>query len=257
MPRHIAVVSGKGGVGKTTTAINIATSMNKHGKRAVLVDSNLSAPNVGLHLGLHEPEKTLNQAMRKDIDIREAIYKHPSGLKLVPASLSIDELRLVDMDDFKDIVPKLGQHADIVIMDSAAGLNKEALSVLESCDEVLIVTTPELSAVTDALRTVKVAEFLGKSVLGVVLSMKRNDRFEMDPKAVEEIIGYPIISQIPYHRHVLEALAKKQPVVHSHPRSTVTKEYEKLVSFLLGEKYFKTAKQNTLMNYVLRKLGMI
>ena len=70
MPRRIAVVSGKGGVGKTTTAINIATSMAKHGKKAVLLDTNLSTPNVGLHLGIPNPKMTLNQCSEMSINAR-------------------------------------------------------------------------------------------------------------------------------------------------------------------------------------------
>ncbi|MFH1506159.1 MAG: cell division ATPase MinD [archaeon] len=257
MSRCIAVVSGKGGVGKTTTAINISTSMNKHGKRAVLVDSNVSAPNVGLHLGINNPKKTLNQAIRNDINIKDAIHKHSSGLKLIPASLSIDELKVIDIENFRNFIPEINKYADIVVLDAAAGLNSEALAVLESCDEVLVVTTPDLTSVTDALRTMKVAEFLEKPIIGVVLNMLRNDKFEMKQKAIEEILGYPVITKIPYHKHVKEAFRKKQPVVHSHPKSKVSKEYERLVSFILGEKYFETAKQNTMMNYVLRKLGLL
>ncbi|MFH1505943.1 MAG: cell division ATPase MinD [archaeon] len=257
MSRCIAVVSGKGGVGKTTTAINIATSMSKHGKNTVLLDSNLSTPNVGLHLGIPNPTMTLNQAMNQDINISQAIHKHKSGLKLIPASLSMEELKVIDMENFKNILPDLNNHADIVVMDTAAGLNREALAVLESCDEVLLVTTPDLVSVTDTLRSVKVAEFLGKAVLGIVISMSKNDKFEMQPRAIEEMVGYPVISTVPYHKHIKEAFSKRQPVVHSHPNSKVTKEYERLVSYLLGERYFQTSKHNTFLDYVLRRLGLL
>ena len=95
MNRIIVITSGKGGVGKTTTAINLGAAMNYFGKDVLIIDGNLSTPNVGIHLNSPEVPINLNHVLLGKADVREAVYEHESGLKVMPSSLSIKELRRV------------------------------------------------------------------------------------------------------------------------------------------------------------------
>src|SRR3990167_1644228 len=107
MTKVITITSGKGGVGKTTTAINLAAAINSFGKEVIVVDANLTTPNVGLHLGAPIVPVSLNHVLSGKADITDAIYEHESGTKIVPSSLSVKELRNLDHSKLKDVGKKL------------------------------------------------------------------------------------------------------------------------------------------------------
>ncbi len=154
----ITVTSGKGGVGKTTTTINLGAALNHFKKEVIIVDANLTTPNVGLHLGAPIVPVNLNHVMQGKAKVSDAIYEHDSGTKVIPSSLSVKELRKINHDKLKDVAKKLRNMADFVLLDSAAGLGDEAVGSIEAADELIIVTNPEITADTDALKTVKLAE---------------------------------------------------------------------------------------------------
>ena len=88
MTKIIVITSGKGGVGKTTTAINLGAAMNYFGKDVLVIDGNLTTPNVGIHLGSPEVPINLNHILSGKADVFEGVYEHESGLKIIPSSLS-------------------------------------------------------------------------------------------------------------------------------------------------------------------------
>ena len=93
MGKSYVIVSGKGGVGKTTTAVNLGAALNKIDEDVVIVDTNLTTPNVGLHFGAPIVPVHLNHVMQGRAGIEEAIYEHESGTKIVPASLSLKDMK--------------------------------------------------------------------------------------------------------------------------------------------------------------------
>src|SRR3990167_9554362 len=107
MAKLITITSGKGGVGKTTTAINIGAAINQFGKEVIIVDANLTTPNVGLHLGAPIVPISLNHVLLGKAKIAEAIYEHESGTKIIPSSLSVNELRRLNPERLKDIGKRL------------------------------------------------------------------------------------------------------------------------------------------------------
>src|SRR3989344_8596260 len=161
--RKILVCSAKGGVGKSTSAINISSALNRMGKDVILVDCNLTTPNVGLYYGIAKVEKTIHDVLNKKGNINSTIYIHKSGTKIIPGSISVESLKRVRPEFLKQKIERL--NADFVIMDSAAGLGKEAIAALDACDEVLIAVNPELPSVVDALKLIKIAEELKKEII--------------------------------------------------------------------------------------------
>ncbi|MEK6889523.1 MAG: cell division ATPase MinD [Nanoarchaeota archaeon] len=239
MAKIITITSGKGGVGKTTTAINLGAALNAFGKDVIVVDANLTTPNVGLHLGAPIVPVTLNHVLSGKAKIIDAIYEHESGTKVIPSSLSIRELRKINHGKLKEVGKKLRKMADYIIFDSAAGLGEEALCSLEAGDELIIVTNPEIPAVTDALKTSKVIEQMGKQVKGVIVTRVKGLKTEMTIQNLREMLELPIIGIVPEDKNMQAALLMKDALVHTHPKSKAARAYRILAARIIGNHNYK------------------
>lgn len=255
MARVIAIISGKGGVGKTTTAINLGAALNKLNKEVIIVDANLNTPNIGVHLGAPIVPITLNHVLKGKATIEEAIYEHSSGTKIIPSSLSIKELTKFNTKKLPSITESLKSLADFIIFDSAAGFGPEAIATLEVGEEIIVVTNPEMPAITDALKAVKVARSMNKDVKGVIVTRHQNAKYEMPLSAIKSMLEAPIIGVIPEDKAVKESVTKRDAVVHTHPRSRVSKKYNEVAAKILGGNGYKVFKKNN-KNFLSRLLGI-
>ena len=228
----ITITSGKGGVGKTTTAINLGMALNEFGKETIILDANLTTPNVGLHLGAPIVPVNLNHVLLGKAKVSDAIYEHDSGTKIIPSSLSVKELKRLNHNGkkLKDVGKKLKKMADYVIYDSAAGLGEEATSAIEAADELIIVTNPEITAVTDALKTVKLAEELGKSVKGIIVTRVRGDKNEMAISNIREMLDMPILGVVPEDRNIPASLRNKDAVTLNYPYTKASRAYKRIAA---------------------------
>ena len=239
MTRVITITSGKGGVGKTTSAINLGAAINSFGKEVIVVDANLATPNIGLHLGAPIVPISLNHVLSGKAKPFEAIYEHESGMKIIPSSLSIKELKNLNHDGLKDGSKKLKKIADYIILDSAAGLGIEAVAALEAADDIIIVTNPEIPAVTDALRMSKLAEQLGKRIMGVIVTRADGGKMQMPVSNVKDMLELPILGVIPEDKNVPKSVVMKNALIYTHPRSKAAKAYRKAAAKLIGKEDYK------------------
>src|SRR3972149_1303174 len=185
MTRIISVLSGKGGVGKTTTVTNLAAALAKHGVDVTIVDANVTTPNLGLHLGVSLYPITLHDVLQKRAEPEMAVYEHPAGFRVIPASLSVDSLKEeLDLDRLNAVLINMLGKSQVVIVDAAAGLGREAMKSIEVADELVVVTNPELPAVTDALKTIRLAQNHGTKILGVVVNRVKNQKHEMSRESI-------------------------------------------------------------------------
>lgn len=233
----ITIISGKGGVGKTTTAINLSAALNSFGKEVIVLDANLTTPNVGVHLGAPIVPVNLNHVLSGKAKVSEAIYEHESGTKIVPSSLSVKELKNLDHSKLKDVGKKLKKLADFVVYDSAAGLGDEAMGAIEAADEIIIVTNPEIPAVTDALKTVKVAEDMGKEVKGVIVTRATGSKHEMLISNVKEMLDLPILGVVPEDKNVKASVQNKDALIHLYPHSHASRAYKRIAAQIAGVEY--------------------
>lgn len=239
MAKLITITSGKGGVGKTTTAINLGAALNAFGKEVIILDANLTTPNVGLHLGAPIVPISLNHVLLGKAKISDAIYEHESGTKIIPSSLSVKELKRLNHGKLKDVGKKLRKMADYIIYDSAAGLGEEAIAALEAGDELIIVTNPEIPAVTDALKTSKVIEEMGKQVKGIIITRVRGSKSEMPIGNIRDMLELPILGVVPEDASAQRALVMKDALVHTHPKSKAAKAYRMIAARIMGNTTYR------------------
>jgi len=256
MKKIIVITSGKGGVGKTTTTINLGAAMNYFGKDVLIIDGNLTTPNVGIHLNSPEVPISLNHVLLGKADAFEAVYEHESGMKIMPSSLSIKELSKIKIEKIKDYKEDFRKISDYVIIDSSAGLGNEALSLIHMADELIIVTNPEMPALTDALKTIKLAEQMKKSILGVIVTRVRKNDFEMQPDTVKEMLEVPILGMIPEDINVQKALGLKNAVVHTHPKSNASRAYKEIAAKLLNVEYDSDKDKEKLLSRILKRIRL-
>ncbi len=235
----ITITSGKGGVGKTTTAINLGSAINQFGKEVIIVDANLTTPNIGLHLGAPIVPVSLNHVLLGKAKVSDAVYEHKSGTKIIPSSLSVRELSDIQPERLRDVAKRLRKISDFVILDSAAGLGDEAVAAFDAADEIIIVTNPEIPAVTDALKASKLAEQLGKEVKGVIVTRVRGDKTEMPIPNIRDMLELPILGVIPEDRNVPKSVLMKNALVYTHPKSRASRAYRKLAAKLIGKNDYR------------------
>lgn len=256
MTRLILLTSGKGGVGKTTLTSNLAAALAYFGENVIAMDANLTTPNLGLQLGMHLTPHTLHDVLKGESNLNDAIYPHPYGFRVIPASLGLDDLKGVDVGRLPEISFSLLGKADYIIMDSAAGLGREAMSALSASDEIIIVTNPELPAVADALKILNIAKESNIKITGTVVNRIKGNRHELSTEEIKGILGTPIIAEIPEDSNVAKSIAAKKPLIEYSPNSPAAVEIKKLAALLTGKKYEKPKLVKT-RNLVQRLVGWL
>jgi septum site-determining protein MinD len=236
--RIIGVISGKGGTGKTTVSLNLGAVLAKHYKKNVtLVDCNVTTSHLNLYLGMYYCPVTLNKVLRGENSIEESLHNHFSGMKIIPASLSLSDLEGIDITELRDSLKGIFDKNDIIILDGSPGLGREAMATIKASDELLYITNPYIPFIMDVIRCQEVVNDLGIKQLGIVLNMVHGKKHEMTKNEVEELTKLPVISTVPFDTNVNKSLALKMPVTLYKPGTAASKEFFRLASSLIGENY--------------------
>ena len=233
MTKVISVISGKGGVGKTTVVSNLGTSLAQIGKNVVVIDANVTGASLGIHLGMPVVNPvTLNDVLRDDAFITQAMYRYKEGFSIIPASVGEIE---ANYGGLKNQISRLLGNTDIILIDAAAGVSEEVEAAIDACDEVLIVTNPEYTAVLGAVTARKFALGKNKKLLGVIINRRMSEKHEMSVKEVELFLELPVIATINDHHKVREAIAYRTPVVVHAPHSSVSRQMKSIAYKIAGE----------------------
>lgn len=237
MTRVIAIVSGKGGVGKTTLSINLAYALAKNfKKRTLLIDGNITTSHIGLSLGVSKANTMLNDMLRKD-EISFEPYRYEENFDLLLSAVSPKSLENVEISKLSPLIEKLSSLGyDFILLDTAPGLGKEALEAIRASKEVLFITNPLTPSAIDIIRVSELCSELMITSLGLVLNTVRRKPYELTAFEIERFVNVPVIGEIPFDKKVLIALAAKKTFVELFPKSNITRSINMICSILTGER---------------------
>lgn len=235
MSKSIGVISIKGGVGKTSCTANLGAALaNEFNRNVVLVDANYSAPNLGLHFGLTDPEVNLHDVLRNKADIGDAIHEYNENLHIVPGSLLNEK---VNPYALRNSIKKLKKYYDYVLLDSSPNLNDEIKSVMLAADELIVVTNADYPTLSATMHAVKVARSKKIPIVGLILNRVRNKKFELSVEDVEEACGVPVIGLLEEDIKVPESIAYTEPTVLRNPLGNASVEFRKIAAAIVDEYY--------------------
>jgi septum site-determining protein MinD len=234
MQRVIGVLSGKGGVGKTVTSINLSAALHERGYDNTIIDADISSANLTVHLGLPNCNTSLQEVVGGKGDIYKAVRVIPRGLKIVPSSINIDQ-SVADLSCLKGIIRE-GLDG-MTIVDGPPGFSKEVYHIIESCDEIIVVSNPDIPSITDAVKIIEISKRMGKEVPGIVLTRFENIECDIKPEEISAVCGSPVISIVPEDKQMKRAIFEKTPLVFHSPHSKAAIEYRQLAARLVGEEY--------------------
>lgn len=224
--------SAKGGVGKTTLVANLGAALSQKLKnRVIIIETNMTASNLGLHLGILEPPVVIQDIILGKISIKEAILTTDYGLHIIPGSVSFMEG--VGSIDLRGILEEIRGKYDIIILDTAPGFNLEVYAAMKACDELLVCCQPRVPAIAGTLQTFRAADSLKVPILGVALNRITGKRFDIPTSDIKRTLGWPIIATIPEDDMVEESLIRGVPVVLYAPNSHAAVEMRKLAQAIL------------------------
>ncbi|MFH0972119.1 MAG: MinD/ParA family protein [Candidatus Micrarchaeota archaeon] len=227
----IGVISGKGGVGKSVVAVNTASLLSKLGKQVVLVDADLSNPSVSLHLGLSYTPIGIQDVLAGKNKISDGIVIHPmTGLRVIPASLKYKPD--VSLKNLKTVLKGLDAY-DYVIVDSPPGITEDVEQIIEACDRIVIVTTPDIPSITSASKIVALCKSVKTQVMGIIVNRVTNSNYELSNKEIESMSEVETLCDIPEDDNVPASIAARLPVILYKPH-TISSQKLKLAALLIS-----------------------
>lgn len=224
--RIITITSGKGGVGKTNMAVNLAISYARIGKKVTLLDADLGLANVNVVLGVI-PKYTLYHMIRQQKTMREIITDTEYGIQFVAGASGFTKIANLSDEERKSFIQEMLAlaDADILIIDTSAGVSKNVLDFVAAADDTLIITTPEPTAITDAYGIIKIiATEFNNTNMGLKLIVNRVDSVVEGKKVAERVISIAnqfLNIKVDYLGFIFEDALVQSSVLKQRPFSVV------------------------------------
>ncbi|MCW2277923.1 MinD/ParA family protein [Heliophilum fasciatum] len=219
--RIICISSGKGGVGKTNVTLNLGLALTEYGQRVMIIDADMGMANIDVILGKVHPFN-LYHVFRGEKQLRDIIFDGPNGIRLISGGSGIAELANLSEQELDLLIAGLADienATDILLIDTGAGISRNVLSYIYAADELIVVTTPEPTSITDAYGLIKsvVVKQKNKPISLIVNRVENNLEGEMVTKklstAVERFLNREIklLGFIPEDVNISKAVKQQTP----------------------------------------------
>lgn len=237
--RLVTVTSGKGGVGKSNFTLNFALGLIEQGQKVVIFDTDVGFANLDVLMGISTRHNLL-QLLEPDCTIADIMEKGPNGLEFIPGGSGFSQLMKLDEDKLDKLFTRLEElqgYADTIFFDTGAGVSEESMRFMLASDEVLVVTTPEPTAITDAYAVIKMVHTKHpksniRLVINRVGSEKEGkstaDKLSMVAKRFLDM-NLNTLGYIPDDAAVLKAVKQQKPFMLSYPNSKASKGIRSMV----------------------------
>jgi septum site-determining protein MinD len=228
----IVGIYGKDGSGKTTITANLGIALAQADRRVLLIDADLENPALALALGLSDFAATIHEALAGRAGAKKAVHRVQWGVHLVPGDISIGGLVDINVQNLGSVVKELSEDYDITLIDCSGGIDQNASAAISSSDRVLLVSNPELTSISAALKMKMMADKLDLDVGGVVLN-KVTEGEEVAGELVSEFLATEVISSIPFDPDFRRSLSYGRPLIISSPDSPASKALKNLRSRIM------------------------
>lgn len=240
--RTIAITSGKGGVGKTSLAVNLSLLMAGDGHRVALFDGDMGLANVDVLLGL-APKFTLRHVVEGQKDLAEIMLQGPNGLHVIPGSRGVEAMAHLSSAEQTQLLERLGRlegMLDILLIDTAAGISPNVLSLVLAADEAIVVTVPEPTSITDAYAVIKVlSHHRADPRASILMNMVESaSQAEEVFKELQRVIRHFLKVEVGYAGHVLRdecvgrAVCEQKPFSIYFPYARASRSVQELARSL-------------------------
>lgn len=241
--RVIAVSSGKGGVGKSNVATNMAVALAGSDRNVMLLDADLSLANIDVLLGL-QPRFNLSHVVSGDVDLESTIINGPRGVRIIPASsgnFSMTDLPSAAQAAIIQAFGGLAIQPEILVVDTASGISESVARFVQAAQEAVIVVCNEPSSITDAYALIKVfSRHYNVSHFHIVTNQTRDAKegAELYSKLVRVTDSYLDVvlrqlGNVPHDDYLKRAVQEQRAVVEAYPRSSAGQAFKQIAQKLL------------------------
>jgi flagellar biosynthesis protein FlhG len=234
----LAVTSGKGGVGKTNVAVNVAVALARAGQRVLLFDADLGLANVDIALGL-KPEFDIQHVISGERSLEEIMLDGPGGVRIIPASSGVARMASLAPAEQAGLVhafSELSFPVDTLVVDTSAGIDNTVLTFTSACQEVIVVVCDEPTSLTDGYALIKVLnQQCGIKRFQILANMVENDLqgrqlfdklCNVADRFLQVNLGY--LGAVPRDDYLRRAVRAQRAVLLEYPRSPSARAFEQI-----------------------------
>ena len=251
-PQVISVTSGKGGVGKTSVVSNLAVSWAKQGRRVLIIDADLGLANIDVVFGL-SPKYTLNHFFANKRGLQDIMIEGPHGIKILPAGSGVQRYTtLIPADHlrFIDELDSLNSDFDLVLVDTGAGISENVTYFSTAAQTILVVTTPQITAITDAYALMKLLALrYHEKNFHLLVNTAKNERealqvYEKLTMVANRFLGASVdlVGWLPYEKRLNDALSRQKAFVDMHPKSKLGDRCQNIIDKLQSDSELNSQK---------------
>lgn len=240
----ITVTSGKGGVGKSNFVVNLAITLQKNGKKVLIFDADLGMGNDDVLMGLY-PKHNIFDIIFTDLTLKDIIIEGNEGVALIPAGSGLNKVHELTENERQLFLSKLSEldEFDYILMDTGAGVSRDILAFISASEELIIITTPEPTSLTDAYSLAKVADHFklkdnAKVIVNKAFSKEEGiETFNKFNRAVTKFLNIKIeyLGYILDDRKLVQSVRAQKPFVTLYPNCDASKNIEDIAMKILGQ----------------------